>query len=61
MPDSRTEESLEFLAERIRSACVEAARQGYEQAALSGLCHEGAWEAAVDAMRRLNLKELLDR
>ena len=32
---------------------------GYEDAAANGLCAEGAWECAVDAMRRLNLAELL--
>ena len=29
------------------------------QAALSGLCCEGAWEAAVSAMRRLDLQAAL--
>ena len=42
-------------AERIRAALIRVALDGYEQAALSGLCCEGAWEAAVSAMRRLEL------
>jgi hypothetical protein len=58
--DSSKENQLS-LAERVRTACVEAALQGYEQAALGGLCHEGAWEAAIDSVRRLDLKDLLQR
>jgi glutamate formiminotransferase/formiminotetrahydrofolate cyclodeaminase len=34
---------------------VDAALAAYEDAGLSGLCAEGRWEAAVDAMRRLDL------
>jgi hypothetical protein len=43
-------------AERLRTALIRAALDGYEQAALSGLCCEGAWEAAISAMRRLDLR-----
>ena len=48
------------IAESVRLACVEAAIDGYERAQMSGLCREGAWEAAVSAMRMLDLKALLD-
>ena len=41
--------------ERIRNALIRAALDGYEQAAISGLCEEGRWEAAISAMRRLDL------
>ena len=43
------------LAERVRRACIEAALAGYEHAAISGLCHEGAWECAISAMRVVDL------
>ncbi|MDT0634305.1 hypothetical protein [Spectribacter hydrogenoxidans] len=46
------------LAERVREACIEAAIQGYEDAAMAGLCHEGCWEAAISAIRRLSVKAL---
>jgi hypothetical protein len=46
------------LAERIRDAVVRAALAAYEDAGMQGLCHEGAWEAAVSAMRRLDVGEL---
>ena len=53
-PDERRK-----LAEAVRDACVEAARQGYEEAAASGLCHEGAVEASLGAVRMVDLKALL--
>jgi hypothetical protein len=39
----------------VREACVRAALDAYEQAGVSGLCVEGRWELAVDAMRSLDL------
>jgi hypothetical protein len=47
------------LAEAIRAACIQAAIAGYEDASLSGLCHEGAWERAIDAMRELKLEAVI--
>lgn len=47
------------LAEAIRAACVQAALAGYEDAAMSGLCHEGAWECAIDAIRSLDVEAVL--
>jgi hypothetical protein len=43
------------LARIVREACVRAALDAYEQAGFSGLCAEGRWEVAVDAMRSLDL------
>lgn len=47
------------VAEAVRQACIRAVLDGYQQAAISGLCHEGAFEAAVDAIRMLDLAALL--
>ncbi|MCK9381469.1 MAG: hypothetical protein M0P95_10450 [Sulfuritalea sp.] len=47
------------LAEAVRIACVQAALDGYERAQIAGLCHEGAWECAVDAIRMLDLRTVL--
>ena len=47
------------LAGAVRSACVKAALDGYERAQIAGLCQEGAWECAVDAIRLLDLKTVL--
>ena len=48
------------LAEHIREACIAAALEGYEDAAVSGLCGEGALEVAISAIRRLDLNETLE-
>jgi formiminotetrahydrofolate cyclodeaminase len=42
-------------AEPVRRALIEAALAAYEDAGLSGLCAEGRWEAAVAAMRSLDI------
>jgi len=54
-----TTEEARKLAEAVRAACLEAARQGYEQASASGLCHEGAVEASLGAVSMLDLEALL--
>ena len=46
-------------AEAIRQACIAAALQAYDDAGISGLCHEGRWEYTVDAMRQLPLRPLV--
>jgi formiminotetrahydrofolate cyclodeaminase len=43
-------------AEGARHALVEAALRAYDDAGLSGLCAEGRWEAAVSALRGLDLR-----
>ena len=52
-------EERQRLVEAVRAACLKAAREGYEQAAMSGLCHEGAVEASLDAIRMLDAEALV--
>jgi len=47
------------LAEAVRTACLEAALRAYEDAGISGLCHEGRWECAVQAIKGLDLTALV--
>ena len=47
------------VAEQIRSACIEEAIRAYEQAGISGLCHEGRFEVVISALRMLDLDLLL--
>ena len=47
------------LAEHVRAACLEAALAAYEDAGIRGLCAEGRWEAALAAMRDLDLSATL--
>jgi hypothetical protein len=50
---------VEDLAKRIREACLEAVLQAYEDAGIQGLCAEGCWEAAISALRTVELAPLL--
>ena len=43
-------------AEAARQACIAAALAAYEEAGMLGLCAEGRWDAAVSAMRTLQLQ-----
>lgn len=52
-------DELHQITEAVRQACIEAALRAYEDAGLSGLCNEGRWEYAVDAMRRLDFIPLV--
>jgi hypothetical protein len=49
------------MAERVRAELIRAAMAAYEDAAVCGLCAEGAWEVAVDAMRKLDLSPAVER
>ena len=50
---------VEDLAKRIRELCRDAVIQAYEDAGMQGLCAEGRWEAAVDALRTVDLAPLV--
>ncbi len=54
-----SENEARQVAEAVRAACVRAALEGYEQAGMDGLCHEGAWEAALDAIRSMDLNAIV--
>lgn len=47
------------IAEAVRRACVEAALEAYEDAQIRGLCREGAWEVAVEAVRSLDVAAVI--
>jgi hypothetical protein len=53
--------NLEDFAKRIRDACLEVVLEAYEDAGVQGLCAEGRWEAAVDALRTLDVASLLQK
>ena len=50
---------LEDLAKHIRERCIKAVLQAYEDAGMQGLCEEGRLEAAVEALRTVELAPLL--
>jgi len=47
------------LAEAVRAACLKAAIEAYENAGISGLCEEGRWECARQAIKGLDLEKLI--
>ncbi len=54
-----SEEEKSRIAQAVRQACLRAAQENYELAGLSGLCDEGRWEMAIDAIRTLDLQAVL--
>lgn len=47
------------FAENGRAACIEAAREGFKEASMSGLCTEGAMEMAISAIQNFELEKLI--
>jgi hypothetical protein len=49
------------LAESVRKACIQAARDGFKDASMSGLCTEGAMEAAISSIQKLDLEKIIQK
>lgn len=53
------EDSLRLeIARAVRDACVRVALEECEDARMAGLCWEGAWEAAIGALRALDVERI---
>ena len=61
MPPQEADELCLQVAEAVRAACLATAQESYEEASMRGLCHEGAWEYAMDMVRTLDMRSLLTR
>lgn len=48
------------LAQKIREICIEAAREGFRDASISGLCTEGAMEAAISEIQKIDMMKMLN-
>ncbi len=59
MPPEKSQEEPMRIAEAVRAACVQVAQQGYERAAADGLCDEGALEVALEAIRSLDIDQIV--
>lgn len=55
-----TDQTQLQLAQKVKEACIQAAKEGFQDASMSGLCTEGAMEAAVSAIQNLDIKKILD-
>ena len=52
-------EQLWRLASAVRDSCFSAAITAYEDAKIDGLCHDGAWECALEAMRGQDFESII--
>ena len=59
LEEAEMESNVTLMAERVREACISAALRAHEDAGLQGLCSSGRWEAAVAAIRELDLRPLI--
>lgn len=56
-----TNEEQYQLADKVKKACIKAAKEGFREASISGLCRDGAMEAAVSAIQKLDIQKILDK
>lgn len=61
MKNKKELSSEEELARKVRDACIEAAREGFQDASISGLCTEGAMEAAISAIQKLDVDTIIQK
>lgn len=54
-------EQLWCLASTVRDSCFIAATTAYEDARIDGLCHDGAWECALEAMRDQDFESIITK
>ena len=59
--ENAIDEQLWLLATAVRDSCFSAAVTAYEDASTDGLCHDGAWECALEAMRSLDFESIITR
>lgn len=57
---SQRHDTLPIAVEAVRTACLNAALAAYEDAGIRGLCAEGRWEAAVAAIRDVDLSDVVE-
>jgi len=57
---SQRTETASRLVETVRAACLDAALTAYEDAGIRGLCADGRWEAALAAIRHMDLSAVLE-
>jgi len=58
---NRCDEAGRAVAEAVREALRTAAQRAYEEGGLSGLCAEGRWELALDALGAADLVPVIRR
>lgn len=59
MSDVSIDEEKRRIAKAVKTACLKAAGEAYEHARMNGLCQEGAWDCAPEAIRALDVETVL--
>lgn len=54
-----TDQTQLQIAVKVKDACIKAAKEGFQDASISGLCADGAMEAAVSAIQRLDVELII--
>jgi hypothetical protein len=49
------------LAELVRTECIKAAKEAFQDASIRGLCADGAMEAAVGAIHSLDMDKIIQK
>lgn len=57
--DDKKKSTRMMIALTVKHACIDAAKEGFRDASMSGLCNEGAVEAAIGAIESLDLEDVL--
>jgi len=53
------QKDLTELAQQVKNTCLKAFQDGFEEAGISGLCHDGAVEYATDNVRSLDIDKIV--
>lgn len=53
------QKDLTELAQQVKDACLKAFQDGFQEAGISGLCHEGAVEYAIDNVRSIDIDKVV--
>ncbi len=59
MEESKPQQKARRIAEAVKAESIKAAIEAYQRAKMSGLCQEGAWDCAIDAMRTLDAESII--
>ncbi|MCO5195629.1 MAG: hypothetical protein M9930_20405 [Anaerolineae bacterium] len=57
--ENAVHKELWLLATAVRDRCFSAALTAYKDASIDGLCHDGARECALEAMRAIDLETVV--
>jgi hypothetical protein len=60
MSERKSVKSIELkIAQTVRDSCIRAAKGGFRDASMRGLCSEGSIEAAISAIQLLDIEEIV--